>query len=198
MSSIDFLMNGNLEFSNTCNRSGMKKLAMQQNPKILWIGCSDSRVCPETISNMGLGNIFVHRNIANQVSNTDKNFLSVLEYAVNFLAVDTIVVCGHSACGGVKAALEGLPPTEHIADWIEDLEKLALSTKQLNLALSAEELEQKLIETNVIHQIDRLKEISIIKDAWGKKQSLCLYGVVFDIAAGKLKLITTIGSDNEK
>ena len=190
MRSIDTLLSGNKEFQSNCNKSEMEKLSTGQSPRVLWIGCSDSRVCPSIVSNLGLGEIFVHRNIANQVSEKDINGLAVIEYAVNFLKVDSIVVCGHSGCGGVNAALEGLPATEYIGDWISDLKNLAFKSKEENPDLSSEELEK----INVVHQIDQLKNLSVVKNA---VQNLNLYGCLFDIKSGKLSVVTEYGGDNE-
>jgi len=197
MRSIDVLIEGNLEFSGACNKEKMKKLSLGQSPKILWIGCSDSRVCPETITNVDLGNIFVHRNIANQVSTRDLNGLSVIEYAVKFLKVDTIIVCGHTGCGGVKASLEGLEGTDYIGEWIKDLSLLAKKTKQSYPELSLEALESKLLELNITQQINCLKELPIVKEALKENVYLNLYGCLFDIAKGKLEMITTVGGRDE-
>lgn len=187
MKSIDLLLEGNRSFSQSCDQAEMKKLSQGQSPKILWIGCSDSRVCPETISQLGLGNIFVHRNIANQVNTKDQNLLSVIEYAVNFLKVESIVVSGHSSCGGAKAAIAGLEGTTHIGGWIEDLCSLASEVKSEGASLSEEELETKVLNENVKRQVKHLEQIPIVSE--GVKNGLNLYGCLFNIEHGKLELV---------
>ncbi len=161
------------------------RLADGQSPDILWIGCSDSRVVPNLITGLDAGDIFVHRNIANQLRENDFNAHSALDYAVNFLHVENIIVCGHYNCGGVKAALGG-PVNQTIDTWIADLRSLA---QKHHLELDAIEDEtsrvNRLVELNVIEQVKHVKHIPFVQQAIqaGKLQ---VHGWVFDLKSGAL------------
>jgi carbonic anhydrase len=165
-----------------------------QTPLFLWIGCADSRVPAEEITNVGPGDIFVHRNVANMVVHTDINLLSVLQYAVEVLEVKHIIVCGHYNCGGVKAAMTnqdfGL-----INKWLrnikevyekhyEDLHDIKDETARFN----------KLVELNVAQQIQNLAKTSIVQKAWKKRQFPHLHGWVFDIHKGEIKEVLNINA----
>lgn len=161
-----------------------KELASGQHPKFLWIGCSDSRVPVNEITDTHSGDMFVHRNIANMVVHTDLNLLSVLQYAVQVLKVEHIIVCGHYGCGGVKAAFEhgnlGL-----LNKWLRNIKDVyRLHDPELNEIKNEEERINRFIELNVEEQVQNLAKTSIVQQAWAEGQKLLLHGWVFDIATG--------------
>lgn len=161
-------------------------MAKGQNPKILWIGCSDSRVPAEDITGSDPGDLFVARNVANLVVHTDLNLMSVIEYGVAHLGVKHIVVCGHYGCGGVKAALTdrsyGI-----FNKWIRNIKDIAnINHEELCALPTPEARERRLIELNVIEQAKNLTHTSIVQAAWHRNQELTIHGWVYDIANGLL------------
>ncbi|WP_347986000.1 carbonate dehydratase [Methylomonas sp. AM2-LC] len=164
-----------------------ENLAKEQTPEFLWIGCSDSRVPAETVVNAQPGEVFVHRNIANQVINTDFNCLSVLQYAIEVLHVKHIIVCGHYGCGGVKAALEkqksGLVITNKWLMHIKDLYRLHQDDL---IALNPDKMLDRLIELNIIEQVYRLAHTSIIQFAWKHGHKPTIHGWVYGLENGLL------------
>lgn len=161
-----------------------KELASGQHPKFLWIGCSDSRVPVNEITDTHSGDIFVHRNIANMVVHTDLNLLSVLQYAVQVLKVEHIIVCGHYGCGGVKAAFEhnnlGL-----LNKWLRNIKDVyRLHQSEIEEIKDEEARINKFIELNVEEQALNLAKTSIVQQAWADGQKLLLHGWVFDISTG--------------
>ena len=162
-------------------------LAKEQCPDFLWIGCSDSRVPAETVVNAQPGEIFVHRNIANQVISTDFNCLSVVQYAIQVLQVKHIIVCGHYGCGGVKAAMEpqkaGMVITNNWLMHIKDVYRM--HQDELDL-LAAEKVYDRLIELNITEQIYRLAHTAIIQAAWKQNHSPTLHGWVYGLNDGLL------------
>lgn len=165
-----------------------KQLAKEQKPEFLWIGCADSRVPADTIVNAQPGQIFVHRNIANQIITTDFNCLSVLQYAVDVLKVKHIIVCGHYGCGGVKAALQpqssGLVVTNKWLMHIKDVYRL--HQDELDMAPDAQRLD-RLIELNIIEQVYRLTHTSIIQASWKHGHKPTLHGWVYGLHDGLIK-----------
>jgi carbonic anhydrase len=163
------------------------RLKDSQDPEYVWIGCSDSRVPAETVTGCQPGDLFVHRNVANQVVHTDLNMLTVLFYAVEHLRVKHIIVCGHYGCGGVKAAMShrdfGL-----INRWLQNIKDCA-ERHQADLAwLPDEEARlRRLVELNVIEQVEHLAKTSVVQRAWAKEGRPWLHGWVYDIRAGRLK-----------
>lgn len=163
------------------------KLVKQQNPEFLWIGCSDSRVPANQIVDMLPGEIFVHRNIANLVIQTDINCLSVLQYAVDILKVKHIIVCGHYGCGGVRAATKS---QSHglIDNWllpIRDLYKR--SSNELLRFPSEEEAINRLCELNVIQQVINVGNTTIVREAWKRGQTVTIHGWIYAISDGLLR-----------
>ncbi len=162
-------------------------LAKQQSPTFLWIGCSDSRVPATQLVGMLPGEMFVHRNVANVVVHTDFNCLSVLQFAVDVLKVDHIIVCGHHGCGGVKAAMENLELglidnwLRHVQDVLHEHEEL-LST--INDA--GERLDQ-LCELNVIEQVLNVGRTTIVQSAWQRGQDLTVHGWIYGLEDGLLR-----------
>ena len=162
------------------------KLAEQQNPEYLWIGCSDSRVPATQIVDLSPGEIFVHRNIANLVVHTDLNCLSVIQYAVEVLKVKHIIVCGHYSCGGVKAALEGAK-NGMIDNWLLHIKDvIRFNQKELD-SVPKEARENLLCELNVLEQVNNLCSTNIIQDAWTKEQDLKIHGWIYNVENGILK-----------
>ena len=164
-----------------------KNLADIQKPEFLWIGCSDSRVPANEITNTEPGEIFVHRNIANLVVNTDLNMLSVLKYAVEVLKVKHIIVCGHYGCGGVKAAI-----TNHhfglLNKWLRNIKDVyRLHNDALNKIENIEDKTDALVELNIIEQVNNLVKTSIVQKAWHVNQPLMLHGCVYGLKNGILK-----------
>ncbi len=164
-----------------------EKLANSQNPEYLWIGCSDSRVPANQITGTLPGDIFVHRNIANMVIHSDMNMLSVLSYAVEVLKVKHIIVCGHYGCGGVLAAMEnkqfGL-----IDNWLRHIKDVyRLHFKELDAINDTKHRADRLVELNVIEQVQDLGKTSIVQNAWKRDQALHLHGWVYDVKDGIIK-----------
>lgn len=164
-----------------------KKLSRQQNPEYLWIGCSDSRVPANEIVDLLPGELFVHRNVANIVVHTDLNCLSVIQYAVDFLKVKHIIVCGHYSCGGVKEAFKnsrlGL-----IDNWLRHTQDVAQKHKLL-LAKKTEQTEaiELLCELNVIEQVQNVCQTTIVQQAWERGQKLIVHGWIYGLNDGLIK-----------
>jgi carbonic anhydrase len=159
----------------------------EHRPKFLWIGCSDARVPADLITGTEPGDIFVHRNIANQVVPTDANLLAVLQYAVEALGVTDVIVCGHEECGGVKAALEGGAPPA-VAQWLSNLRTVArLHDEELTAEDSQRDRLRRLVELNVAEQVFNLSRIATVQEAWGRGQTLRLHGWVYGLGEGLLR-----------
>lgn len=172
------------------NPAYFEQLKSGQNPNILWIGCSDSRVDPGTLFQADLGEFFVHRNIANQVYPDDSNIQSVIQFAVDSLKVPNIVICGHYFCGGVKAAAnaeaEGV-----IAHWISPIYDLYRQKKsELEKISDKNERFNRLSELNVIEQVGAISKSPTIINAWQRKQHLTIHGWIFDLSTGYIKQVT--------
>lgn len=163
------------------------KLALQQKPEHLWIGCSDSRVPANEIVGLLPGELFVHRNVANLVVENDLNCLSVIQFAVDVLKVKHIIVCGHYGCGGVKAVLENskLGLTD---DWLSNL-KLIKEKYSTLLEQNPDDSSQisKLCELNVIEQVYNVCSTNIVLNAWKRNQPLTIHGWIYDIKDGLLQ-----------
>jgi carbonic anhydrase len=159
-------------------------LAEQQAPRYLWIGCSDSRVTANDIIELPAGELFVHRNVANVVVHTDLNCLSVLQYAVEALRVEHVIVVGHYGCGGVKAAFRG-EPLGLIDNWLRHVQDVAARHKALldSLPDDATRLD-RLCELNVVEQLMHVARTTIVQDAWRRKQNLTLHGWIYRLHDG--------------
>jgi carbonic anhydrase len=160
------------------------RLVNVQKPDFLWIGCSDSRVPPDQITQTQPGEIFIHRNIANMVIHTDLNVLSVLEFAVNVLKVNHIIVCGHYGCGGVKAAFQqhslGL-----INKWLRNIKDVyRFHQDEVRAITNEEDRLNRLIELNVIEQVMNVAKTSIVQKAWKERNAPHLHGWVYDLHDG--------------
>ncbi len=165
-----------------------EQLAKQQEPDFLWIGCSDSRVPANQLLGLMPGEVFVHRNVANQVLHTDINAHSVIQYAVEVLKVEHIIVCGHYGCGGVIAAGSGAPAPGVIDHWLGGLRDLAQENHQeLNAITDPDERNNRLCELNVLAQLNNLGKSTTIQNAWKNGQPLALHGWIYSLADGRLK-----------
>jgi len=172
------------------------KSAKGQEPKVLWIGCSDSRVPPNEITKTDPGEIFVHRNIANLVIQTDMNMLSVLQYAVEVLKVGHVIVCGHYGCGGVKAAM-GSHQFGLIDNWLRQIKDTQNYYWMQLKELTENERFNRLVELSVIDQVYNLGKTNIIQNAWRDRQTPMLHGWVYDIGSGFIKEQTAMINNEE-
>ncbi|MEC4003687.1 carbonate dehydratase [Flavobacterium sp. SUN052] len=175
-----------------------KDLSKGQNPPLLWIGCSDSRVPANEIIGAKPGEVFVHRNIANMVVHSDMNMLSVLDYAVNVLKVKHVIVCGHYGCGGVKAAM-GNQSIGIIDNWIRHIKDVyRLHEDYLNSFENEEERFNMFVEINVKEQVYDLAKTSIVQGAWRSGQELTLHGWAYGLNSGYVTdLDVNMGNNNE-
>lgn len=163
-----------------------QKLAEQQAPQFLWIGCADSRVPANEIMGLLPGEVFVHRNVANLVVHTDMNCLSVLQYAVEVLKVRHILVTGHYGCGGVRAALEG-PELGLIDNWLRHIKDVYRLYEQEFSGLDDEARLRLLCEYNVIEQAANVCHTTFVQNAWKRGQSLSVHGLIYGIEDGVLR-----------
>lgn len=163
------------------------RLSKGQNPQVLWIGCSDSRVPANEITRTKPGDIFVHRNIANMVVHSDMNMLSVLDYAVNILKVKHVIVCGHYGCGGVLAAMEN---GQHglVDNWLRHIKDVyRLHSEELDSIPDKVERNNRFVELNVAEQVFDLTKTSIIQNAWKNRNEPKVHGWVYDLKTGLIK-----------
>ncbi len=171
------------------------RLSHQQKPKFLWIGCSDSRVPANEITGTDPGEVFVHRNIANMVVHTDLNLLSVLQYAVEVLEVDHIIVCGHYGCGGVEAAL-GNKSFGLINKWLRNIKEVyKMYQAELDGLPNHKDRVDRLVELNVLEQCQDLIKTSILQKSWQNRKSPEIHGWVYGLTNGLVKELTTIKPD---
>ena len=159
-------------------------LAKQQSPKYLWIGCADSRVPANEIVGLMPGELFVHRNVGNLVKHVDFNCQAVIQYAVNVLTVENIIVCGHYECGGIKVAMSNV--NAGISDyWLRSVkDHFWLNQKELQKIDSEEGRLNKMCEINVIRQVSNLSRSKIVQTAWQKGQKLRIHGWIYSINDG--------------
>ena len=179
------------------NPKFFSNLAESQNPPLLWIGCSDSRVPANEIIGAQPGEVFVHRNIANMVIHSDMNMLSVVDYAVNVLKVQHIIVCGHYGCGGVKAAM-GNNSYGVIDNWIRHIKSIyRLHKEDLDAVLDENERFNKFVEINAREQVLDLAKTSIVQNAWKNGQELHLHGWVYGLNSGYVTDLDVNFSSND-
>ena len=161
------------------------RLLHVQTPEFLWIGCSDSRVPPNEITQTEPGEIFIHRNVANLVVSTDVNLMSVLDYAVNHLKIKHVVVCGHYGCGGVKAAMSNEDFNQVLNMWLRNIKDIyRFHRKELESIQEEEKRVNKMVELNVKEQVFNLAKTAIIQKAWSSEQRPDLHGWVYDLHDG--------------
>ena len=197
----DSLLEGNKQFvADTLQEDPMyfEKLANGQTPPVLWIGCADSRVPANQITNTNPGEIFVHRNIANMVIHTDMNMLSVLDYAVNVLKVKHVIVTGHYGCGGVLAAMThkqfGL-----IDNWLRHIKDVyRVHSAELDAITDDTKRGDRLVELNVIENVSNLCKTSIVQNAWQTGQDLHVHGWVYSLATGIISDMHVSANNNSK
>jgi carbonic anhydrase len=164
------------------------ELAKPQKPRFLFIGCSDSRIPLDLITESEPGEIFVHRNIANQVNFTDLNLLSIIEYAVEILNIADIIVLGHYKCGGVKAAVEGLDTEDIVENWVSQISDIYhYHRKELEELGDKAKIYDRLSEMNVVAQLKNLLRTPIIQRAFRNKKKINFHGWIFDINTGLIK-----------
>ncbi len=160
-----------------------RQLVAQQSPRYLWIGCSDSRVPANEIVDLLPGELFVHRNVANVVVHTDLNCLSVLQFAVDVLKVEHVIVVGHYGCGGVRAAWQG-KPLGLIDNWLRHVQDVADRHRGLLADMADEHATDRLCELNVIEQVRHVARTTIVQDAWHRGQALTLHGWIYALGNG--------------
>ncbi|WP_199609661.1 carbonate dehydratase [Flocculibacter collagenilyticus] len=189
MCELDQLIQNNEKWIDKCTHDDpdfFKRLAGQQNPDYLWIGCSDSRVPANTIVGLEPGELFVHRNIANMVQQTDFNCLSVLQYAVEVLKVEHIIVCGHYGCGGVQAAIGN---DEHglVDNWLRQIkDTYHANQSEVDAMPTPEEKVNRMCELNVMEQVQNLAKTKVLQLAWQRGQKVSIHGLIYSIRNGKL------------
>lgn len=188
MNELQDLLNNNRVWAESIEANDpefFQKLAGQQKPRYLWIGCSDSRVPANQIIGLMPGEVFVHRNVANLVHHSDLNVLSVIQFAVDVLKVEHIIVCGHYGCGGVHAALKD----EHVGlvdNWIRSIRELYQILSREIDSLPEDERGNRLCEVNVKAQVYHVSQTTIVKDAWARGQKLAVHGLVYGLQDGRI------------
>ena len=164
-----------------------RRLAGQQSPRYMWIGCSDSRVPANEIIGLPPGDVFVHRNVANVVVHSDLNCLSVLQFAIDMLGVTDVIVCGHYGCSGVRAALSG----ERVGladDWLMHVRDVGRQHRKLIEAQSTDEAKlDRLAEVNVLSQLANVCRTTVVRDAWTRGQKLTVHGWIYGVHDGLLR-----------
>ena len=197
MASVKHLLDQNRAWSQAVRARNPKffsELAALQAPRYLWIGCSDSRVPANEIVDLPPGGIFVHRNVANVVVHTDLNCLSVLQFAVDVLKIEHVLVVGHYGCGGVHAAYQG-KPLGLIDNWLRHVQDVASKHTALLERLPDDRTrEDRLCELNVVEQVVHVARTTIVQDAWRNGQPLSLHGWIYKLHDG---LVTDLGMDAE-
>jgi len=190
MAALDAILAGNRRWAAGIRQNDPQffaRLEAQQSPRYLWIGCADSRVPATEICGLAPGEIFVHRNVANVVVHSDLNCLSVLQYAVQVLKVEQVIVCGHLGCGGVRAALRG-DRLGLIDNWLQHVRDVALVHEERLAALSDENARWNLLcKLNVAEQVRNVSRTTVVQHAWRSGQALSVHGVVYGLDDGLLR-----------
>jgi carbonic anhydrase len=164
-----------------------ERLKNGQQPRYLWIGCSDSRIPANEIVGLQPGELFVHRNIANLFIHTDFNSLSVLQYAVEYLGVEHVIVCGHYGCGGIEAAMSN-QQLGLVDNWLRHIRDLYNTNKdELDAIVDFSQRRSRLAELNVQQQVLNISHTSVVQNAWQKKRPLYIHGLIYDLGDGYLK-----------
>ena len=190
MEDLQELLEKNIQWAEGIKASDpqfFNSLAQQQTPRFLWIGCSDSRVPATQLVGLKPGDMFVHRNVANVVVHTDFNCLSVLQFAVDVLNVNHVIVCGHYGCGGVKAAMDNLQ-LGLIDNWLRHVQDVMHSHNE-ELAKIADDARRldRLCELNVTEQVINVSRTTIVQNAWSRGQDLTIHGWIYAINDGLLR-----------
>jgi carbonic anhydrase len=193
MNDLDALFDNNIRWAEEIKAEDphfFEKLAAQQSPEYLWIGCSDSRVPANEIVGLLPGELFVHRNIANSVVHTDLNCLSVIHYAVVVLKVKHVIVCGHYGCGGVQAAMDD-KQVGLVDHWLRNIRDIYFNKQSaFKEGLNDKERVNLLCELNVAQQVANVTHLPCIQNAWEEGQQLSVHGWIYDINDGLLKRLT--------
>lgn len=200
MRELKHLFDSNKEWADRMVREDpefFKHLAEQQAPPYLWIGCADSRVPANQIVGLAPGEVFVHRNVANVVTHTDFNCLSVIQYAVEVLKVRHIIVCGHYGCGGVKAALQD-QPFGLIDNWLRHIKDVYETSELANSATDRAQLADRMCELNVAAQVRNVCHTTIVQDAWRRGQPLSVHGWIYSLRDGILHDLDLCISDPDR
>ena len=193
MEKLIHLFDRNLEWANEIKERDSEhftRLSQLKSPKYLWIGCSDSRIVPNQIINTQPGELFVHRNIANVVLESDINCLSVIQYAVEVLNVKHIILCGHYDCGGVKAVLEN-NDYGILEKWLSQIKDVFRFNSKKFQGLNHENKIDLLCEMNVKEQVKNICETAIVRKAWEEGKELTVHGWIYSIKNGLLKNLDT-------
>ncbi|MEJ2665587.1 MAG: carbonate dehydratase [Deinococcales bacterium] len=183
------------EATTAADAGAFARLAAQQAPAFLWIGCADSRVPANVITGLEPGEVFVHRNVANLVPHSDLNALTVLEYAVSVLHVRHVIVCGHYGCGGVEAALDGKP--HGLADnWLRHIKDVAAKhADDLEAQASGGARARKLCELNAIEQAHNVCHATVVQRAWARGEALSVRAWIYDLTDGLLRDLGFVAED---
>lgn len=169
------------------NPNAFLTLSERQTPKYLWIGCSDSRIPANEILGLEPGEIFVHRNVANLFPHTDFNCLSVLQYGIDYLNIQHVIVCGHYRCGGVAAAM-GKAQFGLVDNWLRNIRDVYFREKDaLDGFTDIDSKYDRLVELNVLHQVMNVCHTTIVQNAWANHKKLSIHGWVYDVSTGLLK-----------
>ena len=189
MTDLAELLRNNRDWAEQVRRDDpqfFERLSQQQAPKYLWIGCSDSRVPANQIMGLAPGEVFVHRNIANVMVHTDLNCMSVIQFAVDVLQIEHILVVGHYGCGGVHAALTGT--RVGLADnWIRHVGDVAQKHASMLESLPPELRDDRLCELNAIEQAENVCLTTVVRDAWARGQKLSVHGWVYSLLDGRVR-----------
>ncbi len=197
MQKLQRLLDNNREWADRISRQDpdfFAKLAAQQGPEYLWIGCSDSRVPANQIVGLLPGEVFVHRNVANVVVHADLNCLSVLQFAVDVLKIRHVIVCGHYGCGGVRAAYRdermGL-----VDNWLRHVQDVAQKHRAVvEQAGTLAERVNRLCELNVLEQVANVCQTTVIQDAWDRGQEVTVHGWIYGLEDGRLRDLNVAAS----
>ena len=199
-SKLQHLFDNNIEWAARMERERpgfFRSLAQQQSPRYLWIGCSDSRVPANEITGLDPGEVFVHRNVANLVVHSDLNALSVIQFAVDALKVEHIMVVGHYGCGGVLAAARGTR-IGLVDNWLRHVQDVRLRHRQRLNHLPQGQAEDVLCELNVIEQVGNVALSNVMQDAWSRGQKVWVHGWIYGLSDGLVKdLHVTMGGASE-
>jgi carbonic anhydrase len=190
MDQLDQLFKNNRAWAADMTRQDaefFQRLSAQQSPRYLWIGCSDSRVPANQIVGLLPGDMFVHRNVANVVVHTDLNCLSAVQFAVDVVRVEHIIVCGHYGCGGVLAALQN-SKLGLIDNWLRHVQDVrAKHQSQINALATEAEQHARLCELNVIEQVANVSQTTVVHDAWSRNQPVTVHGWIYGLSDGLLR-----------
>ncbi len=201
MDTLDYLLKNNARWAEKMKAKDAEyfsRIYDVQTPKYLWIGCSDSRISANMTMGLKPGELFVHRNIANVVVHSDMNCLSVIQFAVEALGVEHIIVCGHYNCGGVKAAMDNVR-FGLINNWLRHIQDVMRTHEETLDAIKDEEKRfLKLCELNVLEQTLNVCETTFVQDAWKKKQNLTVHGWIYDMREGVLEKLGIHLENNEQ